>query len=214
MIWMRQKKVSLHSTWNIDIFKITWKHSMVNSEIKQFHWILWFSGLTEIINDIEKGDYMKSLTPNSFSQSSEYLEMALSPKSVESQNSCRSHDGVFLRPGEQQKKSLRWSIFAKWCAHQIITQPKLFSIQNENSSPISSMSSNLPTMTSLLSCRLIKRTSVDSGINLDSPSMPSFRSTLSNRSRNVMNHSPLATSAMGLDASDSFLLCKYTPSHI
>lgn len=64
-------------------------------------------GLAEIINDIEKDDYMKSLTPTSFSQSNEYLEMALSPKSVESQTSCRSHDGVFLRPGEQQKKSLR-----------------------------------------------------------------------------------------------------------
>lgn len=64
-------------------------------------------GLTEIINDIEKGDYMKSLTPIPFSQSNEYLENALSPKSVESQTSCRSHDGVFLRPAEQQKKSLR-----------------------------------------------------------------------------------------------------------
>lgn len=64
-------------------------------------------GLTEIINDIEKGNYLKSLTPISFSQSNEYLESALSPKSVESQTSCRSHDGVFLRPGEQQKKSLK-----------------------------------------------------------------------------------------------------------
>lgn len=64
-------------------------------------------GLTEIINDIENGNYLKSLTPISFSQSHEYLESALSPKSVESQTSCRSHDGVFLRPGEQQKKSLR-----------------------------------------------------------------------------------------------------------
>lgn len=64
------------------------------------------SGLTDIINDIEKADYMKSLT-TSFTQSNEYLEMALSPKSVESHTSCRSHDGVFLRPGEQQKKSLR-----------------------------------------------------------------------------------------------------------
>lgn len=64
-------------------------------------------------------------------------------------------------------------------------------------------------MTSLLSCRLIKRTSVDSGINLDSPSIPSFRSTLWHRSRNVLNHSPVA--AMGFDANDSFLLCKYTP---
>lgn len=64
-------------------------------------------GLTEIINDIEKDDYMKSLTPIPFNQSNEYLEMALSPRSVESQTSCRSHDGVFLRPGEQQKKNLR-----------------------------------------------------------------------------------------------------------
>lgn len=64
-------------------------------------------GLTEIINDIEKGDYLKCLTPTSLSQSNEYLESALSPKSVESQTSCRSHDGVFLRPGEQQKKSLK-----------------------------------------------------------------------------------------------------------
>lgn len=63
-------------------------------------------GLNEIINDMEKGDYMKGLT-TSFTQSNEYLEMALSPKSVESHISCRSHDGVFLRPGEQQKKSLR-----------------------------------------------------------------------------------------------------------
>lgn len=69
-----------------------------------FYFVL---GLTEIINDIEKGDYLKSLTPTSFSQSNEYLESALSPKSVESQTSCRSHDGVFLRPGEQQKKSLK-----------------------------------------------------------------------------------------------------------
>lgn len=64
-------------------------------------------GLTEVIRDIEKGDYMKSLTPNSFTQSNEYLESALSPKSVESQTSCRSHDGVFLRPSDQQKKSLK-----------------------------------------------------------------------------------------------------------
>lgn len=69
--------------------------------------IVFYTGLTEIINDIEKGDYMKSLTPIPFSQSNEYLEMALSPKSVESQTSCRSHDGVFLRPSDQQKKSLR-----------------------------------------------------------------------------------------------------------
>lgn len=67
-----------------------------------------FKGLNEIINDMEKNDYMNSLTPVSFSQSNEYLEMTLSPKSVESQTSCRSHDGVFLRPGEQQKKSLRY----------------------------------------------------------------------------------------------------------
>lgn len=69
------------------------------------HLIKLIQGLTEIINDIEKEDYMKSLTPIPFSQSNEYLEM--SPRSVESQTSCRSHDGVFLRPGEHQKKSLR-----------------------------------------------------------------------------------------------------------
>ncbi|XP_055315891.1 calmodulin-binding transcription activator 1 isoform X2 [Sitodiplosis mosellana] len=136
-------------------------------------------GLTEIINDIEKGEYLKSLTPTSFSQSNEYLESVLSPKSVESQTSCRSHDGVFLRPGEQQKKSL--------------------------SSPISSLSGNLPTMTSLLSHRLIKRTSVDSGINLDFP-IPSFRSSLWSRSRNLSSQTSLAATVSGFDANDSFLL--------
>ncbi|XP_031617985.1 calmodulin-binding transcription activator 1 isoform X2 [Contarinia nasturtii] len=136
-------------------------------------------GLTEIINDIEKGVYLKSLTPNSFSQSNDYLESTLSPKSVESQTSCRSHDGVFLRPGEQQKKSL--------------------------SSPIS-LSSNLPTMTSLLSHRLIKRTSIDSGINLDFP-IPSYRSTIWSRSRNLSSQASLASTASGFETNDSFLLC-------
>lgn len=75
------------------------------------------------------------------------------------------------------------------------------------SSPISSLSSNLPTMTSLLSSRLVKRTSVDSGINLDFP-IPSFRSTLWGRSRNFLNQSPLPATATGLDIGDSFLFCK------
>lgn len=106
--------------------------------------------------DLEKTENVKSLTPLSLCQSNEYLESALSPKSVESQTSCRSHDGVFLRPDA------------------ISTQ----------SSPIStSSSSTTPTMTALLSHRLTKRTSVDSGINLDL-AIPSFRSSIWTRTKN------------------------------
>lgn len=148
--------------------------------------------------DLEKVDNVKSLTPLSLCQSNEYLESALSPKSVESQTSCRSHDGVFLRPDA------------------ISTQ----------SSPISSSSSSstTPTMTALLSHRLTKRTSVDSGINLDLP-IPSFRSSIWTRTKSqsrefqLMNSSNsittaaslvTAATAAGIDTTnDSFSLCKW-----
>lgn len=146
---------------------------------------------------VPKLEKCKRLTPTqSLFQSSEYLDSsALSPKSVESQTSCRSHDGVFLRPDA------------------ISTQ----------SSPLSASSSNSPTITALLSQRLIKRTSVDSGINLD---LPSFRSAASawtrskchsrefqlmNSSNSITTAASLVTAATaaGIDAtSESFSLCK------
>lgn len=100
---------------------------------------------------------------------------------------------------EPNKIETNLMIFIRFCSKQ------------KNSSPISSLSSNLPTMTSLLSNRLVKRTSVDSGINLDMP-IPSFRSTLWSRSRSFLNHSPLNATATGFD--DSFLLCKYENKHL
>lgn len=145
----------------------------------------------EYLNDLDKDD-MKHLLPISLSQSNDYLESALSPKSVESQTSCRSHDGVFLRPDA------------------ISTQ----------SSP--SSASTTPTMTVLLSNRLTKRTSVDSGINVDL--IPSFRSSIWSRNKNqtrefqLMNSSNsittaaslvTAATAAGIDTSnDTFSLCK------
>lgn len=144
-------------------------------------------------NDLEKLDCIKTLLPISLSQSNDYLESALSPKSVESQTSCRSHDGVFLRPDA------------------ISTQ----------SSP--SSASTTPTMTALLSHRLTKRTSVDSGINVDL-SIPSFRSSIWSRNKSqtrefqLMNSSNsittaaslvTAATAAGIDtSSDTFSLCK------
>lgn len=146
------------------------------------------------VTDSERNDTVKRLTPTSLCQSNEYLESALSPKSVESQTSCRSHDGVFLRPDA------------------ISTQ----------SSPLSASSTNTSTMTALLSQRLIKRTSIDSGINLD---LPSFRSAsawsrsksqsrefqLMNSSNSITTAASLVTAATaaGIDAtSESFSLCK------
>lgn len=144
-------------------------------------------------DDLEKLDCIKSLTPISLSHSNDYLESTLSPKSVESQTSCRSHDGVFLRPDA------------------ISTQ----------SSP--SSASTTPTMSALLSHRLTKRTSVDSGINVDLQ-IPSFRSSiwcrnksqtrefqLMNSSNSITTAASLVTAATaaGIDTSnDTFSLCK------
>lgn len=87
-----------------------------------------------------KTDTANRLTPILFNhQSNEFLDTSLSPKSVESPTSCRSHDGVFLRPD---------------------------AISNQNS-PISTSASTTPIITALLSHRLTKLTSVDSGINID-----------------------------------------------
>lgn len=146
---------------------------------------------------MDKLDGIKCLLPISLSQSNDYLDTALSPKSVESQTSCRSHDGVFLRPDA------------------ISTQ----------SSP--SSASTTPTMTALLSNRLTKRTSVDSGINVDL-SIPSFRSSIWSRNKNqtrefqLMNSSNsittaaslvTAATAAGIDTSnDTFSLCEYKNS--
>lgn len=148
----------------------------------------------EHLNDMDKLDGIKSLLPISLSQSNDYLESALSPKSVESQTSCRSHDGVFLRPDA-------------------------ISTQNSPSSV-----STTPTMSALLTNRLTKRTSIDSGINVDL-SIPSFRSSIWSRNKNqqrefqLMNSSNsittaaslvTAASAAGIDTSnDTFSLCEY-----
>lgn len=71
---------------------------------------------------------------------SQNQEIPASPKSIESQTSSKSHDGVFLRPD---------------------------AVQNTPLSIATSIASSTPTISALLSNRLVKRTSVDSGINLE-----------------------------------------------
>lgn len=102
----------------------------------------------KIDNCTIKNDGGSRSTPISFNNhSNDFLDSSLSPKSVESQTSCRSHDGVFLRPDAISNQS----------------SP----ISNSNASNSSSSTSATPTMTALLSHRLTKRTSVDSGINME-----------------------------------------------
>lgn len=94
---------------------------------------------------------------NNNNQPNDYLEFSLSPKSVENNraNNNRSHDGVFLRPDAVSNQS----------SHTSTTAAATLS------SMVLVTTSTTPTMASLLSNRLIKRTSIDSGINMDSPSL-------------------------------------------
>lgn len=138
--------------------------------------------------DMKNGsELQKSPTPPLVSnQCIDYLEYASSPKSVESQASSRSHDGVFLRPDA------------------------VATMNSSHGSPISqattpSSASPVPTMMSLLSGRLVKRTSIDSGINMDS-SVRSRTGKGQNRSENQLLKLNRFDRSMSLPVSNSIFL--------